>query len=135
MRKRISVLTAATLIIGFAVASFTGNRALGGVVLVSGGVLRMVDVSVFWRWPNPRSGSDRLRPIRAFPPPRTPHRRVAIRIFCGSDRGCYRLSAGRAEIDSEQRIGKRQGTSLIAITLNDRDDFRMTSPPNSLTNG
>ncbi len=39
MRKRISVLTAATLIIGFAVASFTGNRALGGVVLVSGGVL------------------------------------------------------------------------------------------------
>jgi len=39
MRKQISVLTAATLILGFAVASFTGNRALGGVVLVAGGAL------------------------------------------------------------------------------------------------
>ncbi len=39
MRLRISALTAATLIIGFALASLTGNRALGGVALLAGGAL------------------------------------------------------------------------------------------------
>ena len=39
MRVRISVATALTLILGFAVASLTGNRALGGFVLVAGGAL------------------------------------------------------------------------------------------------
>lgn len=39
MRSRISATTALTLILGFAVASLTGNRALGGVILVIGGAL------------------------------------------------------------------------------------------------
>jgi|APCry1669189034_1035192.scaffolds.fasta_scaffold08190_3 hypothetical protein len=45
MRTRISILTAATLIVGFAIASLTGNRALGGVVLVAGGAL-----SAWWMY-------------------------------------------------------------------------------------
>jgi hypothetical protein len=36
---RISVVTALTLVVGFAVASLTGVRALGGVVLVLGAAL------------------------------------------------------------------------------------------------
>ena len=39
MRLRISAATAATLILGFASASITGNRALGGIVLLAGGAL------------------------------------------------------------------------------------------------
>jgi uncharacterized membrane protein len=39
MRARISAATALTLILGFAVASATGNRPLGGAVLIAGGVL------------------------------------------------------------------------------------------------
>ena len=39
MRLRISAATAATLILGFAIASITGNRALGGVVLLAGGAV------------------------------------------------------------------------------------------------
>lgn len=38
MRIRIAALAALTLVLGFAVASLTGNRALGGVVLVLGGL-------------------------------------------------------------------------------------------------
>jgi hypothetical protein len=39
MRIRIAVVTALTLVVGFAVASVTGDRALGGVVLVAGAAL------------------------------------------------------------------------------------------------
>ncbi len=39
MRQRISAVTALTLILGFAAASVTGNRALGGAVLVLGGAV------------------------------------------------------------------------------------------------
>jgi hypothetical protein len=39
MPARIAVVTALTLIAGFAVASLTGVRALGGVILVLGGAL------------------------------------------------------------------------------------------------
>lgn len=39
MRMWISATTAATLILGFGIASLTGNRALGGVVLLVGGAL------------------------------------------------------------------------------------------------
>ncbi len=39
MRTRIAVVAALTLVVGFAVASLTGNRPLGGVVLVVGGAL------------------------------------------------------------------------------------------------
>jgi hypothetical protein len=39
MRIRIAVVAALTLVLGFAVASITGNRPLGGVVLVVGGAL------------------------------------------------------------------------------------------------
>jgi hypothetical protein len=39
MRTRIAVVTALTLVLGFAVASLTGVRALGGVVLVLGGTV------------------------------------------------------------------------------------------------
>jgi len=38
MRFRVAALAAATLVVGFAVASVTGSRALGGVVLVVGAV-------------------------------------------------------------------------------------------------
>ena len=37
MRSRIAAITGLTLVLGFAVASVTGNRSLGGVVLVLGG--------------------------------------------------------------------------------------------------
>ena len=39
MRIQIAATAALTLVLGFAVASLTGNRALGGVVLVLGGAL------------------------------------------------------------------------------------------------
>lgn len=39
MRVRIASVTALTLVLGFAVASLTGIRLLGGVVLVVGGAL------------------------------------------------------------------------------------------------
>lgn len=39
MRARIAVTAALTLIAGFLVASLTGNRPLGGVVLVLGGAV------------------------------------------------------------------------------------------------
>ena len=39
MRTRIAVVAALTLVVGFAVASLTGSRPLGGVVLVVGGAL------------------------------------------------------------------------------------------------
>ena len=45
MRLRISLATALTLVVGFAVASLTGNRGLGGVVLVLGGAL-----CAWWMW-------------------------------------------------------------------------------------
>jgi hypothetical protein len=45
MRFRIALTTALTLVVGFAVASVTGNRALGGVVLVVGGAL-----CAWWMW-------------------------------------------------------------------------------------
>lgn len=45
MRLRISLATALTLVVGFAVASLTGNRALGGVVLALGGAL-----CAWWMW-------------------------------------------------------------------------------------
>ena len=38
-RLTAALLAALTLIIGFAVASLTGNRALGGIVLVVGGAV------------------------------------------------------------------------------------------------
>jgi hypothetical protein len=39
MRVRTATVTALTLVLGFAVASLTGVRSLGGVVLVVGGAL------------------------------------------------------------------------------------------------
>ena len=45
MRIRIAALAALTLVLGFAVASVTGNRALGGIVLVLGGA-----VCAWWMW-------------------------------------------------------------------------------------
>ena len=39
MRNRIAAATALTLLVGFAVASISGNRAAGGVVLVLGGIV------------------------------------------------------------------------------------------------
>lgn len=45
-----ALLAAATLILGFAVASWTGNRALGGVVLVIGGAACAV---MWWRLAGP----------------------------------------------------------------------------------
>jgi hypothetical protein len=39
MRIRIAAVTALTLVLGFAAASVTGIRALGGVVLVAGAAL------------------------------------------------------------------------------------------------
>lgn len=39
MRIQIAATAALTLVVGFAVASVTGDRALGGVVLVLGGAL------------------------------------------------------------------------------------------------
>lgn len=44
MRLAAAILAAATLILGFAAASLTGNRALGGVVLVAGGAI------CAWMW-------------------------------------------------------------------------------------
>lgn len=44
MRLQTAVVAAATLVVGFAVASVTGNRALGGVVLVVGAAWCL------WRW-------------------------------------------------------------------------------------
>ena len=45
-----ALLAALTLIIGFAVASLTGNRALGGVVLLVGGA---VCAWLWWRLAGP----------------------------------------------------------------------------------
>ena len=39
MRSRIAAITGLTLVLGFAVASLTGSRPLGGVVLVLGGIV------------------------------------------------------------------------------------------------
>jgi hypothetical protein len=39
MRTRVAAIAALTLVLGFAVADVTGNRALGGVVLVLGGAV------------------------------------------------------------------------------------------------
>jgi len=39
MRTRIAATAALTLVLGFAIASLTGSRPLGGVVLVLGGAL------------------------------------------------------------------------------------------------
>lgn len=39
MRSRIAGITGLTLVLGFAVASLTGSRPLGGAVLLLGGVL------------------------------------------------------------------------------------------------
>lgn len=50
-RLTAALLAAATLIIGFAVASLTGNRALGGIVLVIGGA---VCAWLWWRIAGPR---------------------------------------------------------------------------------
>lgn len=46
LRLTAALLAAATLIVGFAVASLTGNRALGGVVLIAGGA---VCALMWWR--------------------------------------------------------------------------------------
>ena len=43
-RLTAALLAAVTLIVGFAVASLTGNRALGGIVLVIGGA------ACAWMW-------------------------------------------------------------------------------------
>lgn len=45
-----ALLAAATLILGFAVASWTGNRALGGIVLIVGGAVCAV---MWWRLAGP----------------------------------------------------------------------------------
>lgn len=45
-RLTASLLAALTLIVGFAVASLTGNRALGGIVLIAGGLACAV---LWWR--------------------------------------------------------------------------------------
>jgi hypothetical protein len=45
-----ALLAAATLISGFAVASLTGNRALGGIVLIAGGAVCAV---LWWRMAGP----------------------------------------------------------------------------------
>ena len=39
MRTRVSATSALTLVLGFGVASLTGNRALGGIVLLLGGAM------------------------------------------------------------------------------------------------
>lgn len=52
MRARIAVTAALTLVAGFLVASTTGNRPLGGAVLVVGGVLCawwMARIATWWR--------------------------------------------------------------------------------------
>ena len=50
MRTRAALLAAATLIVGFAVASLTGNRALGGIVLIAGGI---ACAYLWWRLAGP----------------------------------------------------------------------------------
>ncbi|MEY3733155.1 MAG: hypothetical protein RL347_514 [Actinomycetota bacterium] len=52
MRARLgaALLAALTLILGFAVASISGNRTLGGVVLVAGGAVCAV---LWWRLAGP----------------------------------------------------------------------------------
>ena len=50
LRLTAALLAAATLIVGFAVASLTGNRALGGVVLIAGGAGCAL---VWWRLAGP----------------------------------------------------------------------------------
>lgn len=50
LRLTAALLAAATLIVGFAVASLTGNRALGGVVLIAGGA---VCALLWWRLAGP----------------------------------------------------------------------------------
>jgi hypothetical protein len=50
LRVWAALLAAATLIAGFAAASITGNRALGGVVLVAGGAVCAV---MWWRMAGP----------------------------------------------------------------------------------
>jgi hypothetical protein len=50
LRLTAALLAAATLIVGFAVASLTGNRALGGVVLIAGGA---VCALMWWRLAGP----------------------------------------------------------------------------------
>ena len=49
-RLSAALLAALTLIIGFAVASLTGNRALGGIVLLVGGA---VCAWLWWRLAGP----------------------------------------------------------------------------------
>ena len=49
-RLAAALLAAATLIVGFAVAAGTGNRALGGVVLIAGGAICAV---MWWRLAGP----------------------------------------------------------------------------------
>ena len=49
-RLTAALLAAVTLIVGFAVASLTGNRALGGIVLVIGGA---VCAWLWWRLAGP----------------------------------------------------------------------------------
>ena len=49
-RLTAALLAALTLIIGFAVASLTGNRALGGIVLLVGGA---VCAWLWWRLAGP----------------------------------------------------------------------------------
>ena len=49
-RLTAALLSAATLMAGFAVASLTGNRALGGIVLVIGGA---VCAWMWWRLAGP----------------------------------------------------------------------------------
>lgn len=49
-RVTAALLAAVTLIIGFAVASLTGNRALGGIILVIGGA---TCAWMWWRFAGP----------------------------------------------------------------------------------
>jgi len=50
MRLRIVLVAVATLAVGFAVAQVTGQRWLGGGVLVAGGIGAAV---LAWRWAGP----------------------------------------------------------------------------------
>jgi hypothetical protein len=52
MRLRIALLAALSLLIGFAIAQITGNRAAGGVVLLVGGLWcawQLLRVAGVWR--------------------------------------------------------------------------------------
>ena len=65
LRLTAALLAAATLIVGFAVASLTGNRTLGGVVLIAGGA---VCALLWWRLAGPLTA---IATYYITPPPRS----------------------------------------------------------------